>query len=302
MEKEIDYNFYYEYLFKVLRHLFLNEELDSLNKEEDYVILYHIAKSHDIVSLIYYGVKDILPPSIEIKWGNKVNQNLFKSISQLEEKKIIDQLFNENQIEHTFLKGCYLKEIYPSPDFREMSDIDILVHDYDLKKIHSLLESKLNYEHESSEGSHHQTYLKKPVHNIEVHYELVDDDLPQYQYFHDYFNRLISVDNSYEKIMNLNDYFVYFLFHAYHHFYLCGIGIRYIIDLFVLLSKHKQDLDFDYINKDNLNVFVDYAHTPDALINVLNALRGVGFEKIVTVFGCPGFKSYDRRTTYIMGP
>ena len=49
------------------------------------------------------------------------------------------------------------------------------------------------------------------------------------------------------------------------------------------------------VNKDNLNVFVDYAHTPDALINVLNALRGVGFEKIVTVFGCGGNRDKTKR-------
>ena len=40
------------------------------------------------------------------------------------------------------------------------------------------------------------------------------------------------------------------------------------------------------LNPQNLDVFVDYAHTPDALINVLNALRGAGFKRIVTVFGC----------------
>ena len=42
------------------------------------------------------------------------------------------------------------------------------------------------------------------------------------------------------------------------------------------------------LNPQNLDVFVDYAHTPDALINVLNALRGAGFKRIVTVFGCGG--------------
>ncbi len=49
----------------------------------------------------------------------------------------------------------------------------------------------------------------------------------------------------------------------------------------------------------NLNVFVDYAHTPDALVNVLQALRGAGFKKIITVFGCGGNR--DRTKRPLMG-
>lgn len=44
-----------------------------------------------------------------------------------------------------------------------------------------------------------------------------------------------------------------------------------------------------------LDIFVDYAHTPDALVNVLQALRGAGFARIVTVFGCGGNRDRTKR-------
>ncbi len=47
------------------------------------------------------------------------------------------------------------------------------------------------------------------------------------------------------------------------------------------------------------NVFVDYAHTPDALVNVLHALRSAGFTKIIAVFGCGGNR--DRTKRPLMG-
>lgn len=48
-------------------------------------------------------------------------------------------------------------------------------------------------------------------------------------------------------------------------------------------------------NPAGLHIFVDYAHTPDALENVLKALRKAGFKRIVTVFGCGGNRDRGKR-------
>lgn len=48
-------------------------------------------------------------------------------------------------------------------------------------------------------------------------------------------------------------------------------------------------------NKKKLNIFVDYAHTSDALINVLNTLREFKKGRIITVFGCGGNRDAGKR-------
>ncbi len=48
-------------------------------------------------------------------------------------------------------------------------------------------------------------------------------------------------------------------------------------------------------NPQNLHIFVDYAHSPDALINVQRELKKAGFKRLITVFGCGGNRDRGKR-------
>lgn len=52
-----------------------------------------------------------------------------------------------------------------------------------------------------------------------------------------------------------------------------------------------------FISKENITAIVDYAHTPDALKNVLETINSIrtGNEEVITVVGCGGDRDADKR-------
>jgi UDP-N-acetylmuramoyl-L-alanyl-D-glutamate--2,6-diaminopimelate ligase len=111
-------------------------------------------------------------------------------------------------------------------------------------------------------------------------------------------------------VMNVNDKEVHFRligeFNAYNLLAVYGAAVSLGEDkdkvLTVLSNITGAEGRFDYIVSDSKIIgIVDYAHTPDALENVLNTIQKLrkGTEKVITVVGCGGDRDKTKRP--IMG-
>ena len=67
--------------------------------------------------------------------------------------------------------------------------------------------------------------------------------------------------------------------------------VKKAIEKFTIIPGRLEKIN----SRKGFSVFVDYAHTPDALFNVLTALREVSRGRILTVFGCGGDRDKDKR-------
>lgn len=73
-----------------------------------------------------------------------------------------------------------------------------------------------------------------------------------------------------------------------------GIDISIIksaIEEFPIVPGRLERIDFD----GGFSIFVDYAHTDDALKNVINTLRQINLKRIIVVFGCGGERDKTKR-------
>jgi hypothetical protein len=99
------------------------EELEAISHRNhmDYLILGALLKTD-------------LAEDKKLKSKSYVIQSVMKSLAQVNCIKELEQRFEEVGIYHQVLKGAVLKELYPSPELREMSDIDVMIYDENLSR------------------------------------------------------------------------------------------------------------------------------------------------------------------------
>ena len=74
-----------------------------------------------------------------------------------------------------------------------------------------------------------------------------------------------------------------------------NLSFKKIIDTIDNLKPVSGRLEQIGIIKNNSKVILDYAHTPDALKNVLQSLRAISDNEIILLFGCGGNRDKGKR-------
>ena len=215
-----------------------------------------IGSDLELGRIIEYAVKSQMPylmlsPIVGIymtdDYRNVVKSLLVKStmnsLAQVCAVKELEKALESEGVKFQFLKGTILKKVYPSPEMREMSDIDVMIYDPSLDKAEEVVK-KLGYELVGS-VKHHVIYKKDPFIVLEVHWSLYDKnvDRSQYLYFNDS-SRAVPVEGKkYSYEYTKEDFYVYMIAHIGKHFYENGCGIRNLLDIYIYIEKYKNILD-----------------------------------------------------------
>jgi len=108
-------------------------------------------------------------------------------------------------------------------------------------------------------------------------------------------------------VMNVNDQEVHFRmigeFNAYNLLAVYGTAMclgedkQEVLRCLSVLTGAEGRFDYMVSSKDRLVAIVDYAHTPDALLNVLATIKKLrkGNEQVITVVGCGGDRDKTKR-------
>lgn len=201
------------------------------------------AKKHQIIPLIYYGVKysSLTPPEDIMRI---LELATFKSVAfsqnQLYALDCIYKAFDENGIDYMPLKGACLKLIYPQPELRLMGDADILIRYEQYGKTRPIM-TALGF-NEVLESDHELVWDKKGILHAELHKRLIPSyNKDYYKYYGDGW-RFARRGNGCRYDMRDEDTYVYLFTHYAKHYRDGGIGIRHMTDFYVFISA-KPGLD-----------------------------------------------------------
>ena len=209
--------------------------------------LYHAAKFHMLtaacaMALESVGIKD--KNFTEAKGRAKQ-----KAVLLEREKDLLFSRLEEEKIWFAPLKGAVLMELYPAVGMREMVDMDILFDAAFRERLKAVMED-MGFTVEQYQEGNHDIYHKPPVYNFEMHAQLVE---PQYepvaaQYYETMGARLQKTDAAgYARFFSDEDFYIFLLVHGYKHYKLGGIGLRFLLDIYVFLQQKGGALDRAYI-------------------------------------------------------
>jgi len=112
---------------------------------------------------------------------------------------------------------------------------------------------------------------------------------------------VMSIDDQEVHFRLIGEFNAYNLLAAYGGAICLGEEKQEVLRCLSVLTGAEGRFDYILSTKEKLMGIVDYAHTPDALVNVLTTVRKLrkGQEQIITVVGCGGDR--DRTKRPIMG-
>lgn len=214
--------------------------------ELDWQLLLKLCRIHAVAPLVYDGLRkaDVIqavPEDINKELLNDYHTAIFRDSQFDYTKAQLSQKLTKAQIPHIFLKGSCLKYDYPEPALRTMCDLDILVHTEDYPAIEKIaLEMGGTAGH--SDGNHRNYHFPGGV-AVEFHPNLLHQDTPVGTGINPGWQYAKKDMPTSAGELTPEGFYLNTICHIANHFVMGGVGIRFVLDVWVnrYLSKNKPD-------------------------------------------------------------
>lgn len=236
----------------------LNNESVCRTQVTDWKSIISLAQKHKLINLLALSVdlypQELKPDADICKYlKRELKIELSRNECQIYSANEMQRCFEEQKIYNLVLKGINTKKRYPESILRSMGDIDILYKYSQQQMIKNAMDALgyINFR----EGRKHDHYSMPPFVEVELHRELLAADAKYGSYYNDIWSRCHpKAECEYTYEMSLEDEFIYNFIHLIEHFEEGGIGIRFIIDIYVY--NHLTNLDSNYVETELKNLGV----------------------------------------------
>lgn len=214
--------------------------------------VFEFSRTHLLTAAVSFALERLgeLPHAFDQAQKKAIRK---QALFDVERMKILAELERE-KIWYLPLKGILLKEYFPKPSMREMSDNDILCDPGRMDDVRGIMEN-LGYAPEPSENIKHDSYSKLPTLEFEMHRALFtrEESPVLAEYYSDISDRL-TYSGGYSRKMMDEDFYIYIICHFFNHYSSFGTGLRSLLDIYVFNRRFKASLDREYISRELLKL------------------------------------------------
>lgn len=180
------------------------------------------------------------PRNVLIPWLSEREKAAAWYRHQLGVQQEIEQLMLQHGIKTMALKGTTLAQLYPQPDLREFSDLDLYF--YDRHSEADQLAAKHLGVHVNNDSHHHTKYDYRGV-TIESHFDLVNAHYPPSNRRYEKLLKELSTDNCQLPTFEI----LFLLRHMAGHFAASRITLRDLVDWHLLSTAHRTAADWNKV-------------------------------------------------------
>ena len=235
-------------MLELLRASVLNTTPNiSIDIQADWDNLMDVSKSQNIIAWIWDGIcklpKEQQPPRNQrVSWGLSAELTWKGYNRQEEVLSELTQVCKQEGIQILLMKGIELSKLYPKPQSRPSSDIDIYLFD-DYEKGNQLFGDGLNnFNHKHTSFDYHGVHIENhltPIDTDSFYQKRVED------YLESEMHSLCMTEAGY-LIFTPLPYLVYLTTHAIRHFEMDDmIPIRIFLDIAFFIREHQSEIDMN---------------------------------------------------------
>ena len=191
-----------------------------------------LCKKQSVMASMYPALAvQLCPDDIVKQFRDAYNMSMRRHILFDREREIILSALEKQGIKYMCLKGVHTKELYPKAPMREFADNDILFDKGKVSDVEQIMYS-LGYGEKDSRIAH-DSYLKEPIYNFEMHKCLFSDN-KQKCFERVWDNAELINGTNFGYIMSNEDFYLHNLLHLYKHYSDSGCGIRLYADMWLI--------------------------------------------------------------------
>lgn len=229
----------YDYLIHLLKCVITGEQPKELPENLSFKKVFRCAREHSVANMAFYSVEKLADkPDSEMYayWEGERDLAIARHFNQMDARDEIVRELAKAKIRVLEAQGTLIKPLYPSPDQRTMADLDFIVDPENLSKTEQILLS-LGYTVDKS-TEQEVDVQRQPNMYVEIHTD----------YFTKEFKYSDSLEYPFDAAEEISPYsfrptdemfYAYSVLHLAKHYFIGGLGIRRVMDLFILNREYK---------------------------------------------------------------